>query len=104
MRYRLLMAIIGPFVLWIVYFALYYGIQSVGCAAGWETARVAGFPLLRAILIGFFALTVLLSLLVYHTSGTGDSGSTGGIARYCALGGIFCTLLIFPGVFWLELC
>lgn len=104
MRYSLLMAMIGPFVLWMVYFALYYGIQSVGCAAGWETTRVAGFPLLRTILIGLFALTALLSLLVYQTSRTDDPGSMGGIARYCALGGVFCTLLVFPGVFWLELC
>ncbi|OJF98185.1 hypothetical protein AX761_12575 [Rhizobium sp. 58] len=104
MRYSLLTAIIGPFVLWTVYFALFYGIQAVGCKAGWETARVAGFPLLRAILIGLFMVTGLVSVLVYRTSRTGNTGSLGNIVRYSALGGVVSTLLIFPGVVWLELC
>lgn len=104
MRYSLLLAIIGPFLLWTLSFTLLYGVQSVGCAAGWETARVAGFPLLRVILIGLFVLTVGLSGLIYRTSKTNDIGSMRSIACYSALGGMVSSLLIFPGVIWLELC
>ncbi len=104
MRYRLLLAIIGPFVLWAVYFTLFYGIQAVGCSAGWDVKQVAGFPLLRTILIGLSVLTILLSTVTYRASRTVDTDMMGRVARNCALAGLVSTLVIFIGVFWLKLC
>ena len=106
MRYRLLALILGPFVMWSIYFIGIYGVQAVGCKASWDMTFIAGIPLLRWVLVAMLAASAAMSVLMYYlaTRIDTDQPSIKRIGYYCAAAGLFSTVIIFPGVFWLELC
>ena len=105
MRYRLLALILGSFVMWSIYFIGIYGVQAVGCKASWDTVVIAGI-LLRWVLVAMLAASAAMSALMYYlaTRIDTDQPSIKKIDYYCAAAGLFSTVIIFPGVFWLELC
>lgn len=126
MRYRLLVLILGPFILWSVYFITLYGVQAVGCRANWDTTYLGGIPVLRLILVAILVAATILSVAMYvlagrmpdslairasSDSGTAEKGARETdqlalkrIGRYSAAAGLFATIIIFAGVLWLELC
>lgn len=106
MRYRLIALILGPFIMWSIYFIGIYGVQAVGCRASWDTAFIAGIPLLRWILVAMLAASAALSALMYRLAIRIDTNqpSIQKIGYYCSAAGLFSTVIIFPGVFWLDLC
>ncbi len=106
MRYRLLILILGPFILWSVYFITLYGVQAVGCRANWDTALLAGIPVLRLILVAILVASAIVSVAMYVLAGRieTDQVAITKIGRYCAAAALFSTMIIFPGVLWLELC
>ncbi|MCM2474501.1 hypothetical protein HGO38_13550 [Rhizobium sp. CG5] len=106
MRYRLIFFIIGPFVLWSISFTTLYGVQGLGCRADWDTVLLAGFPLLRLVLMALLVLATALSAALYLAARSMDTHQPGmgRIARYSALAGMVSTVITFPGVFWLQLC
>ena len=105
MRYRLMLVILGPFVMWSIYFITLYGIQAVGCRANWDTVFLAGIPVLRLILVTLLVLSAVASTSIYIvTTKVHADQVMRRIGSYCAAAGLFSTILIFPGVFWLQLC
>lgn len=106
MRYRAIFIIIGPFVLWSVYFSALYAVQGVGCRANWDTVYLGGLPVLRLILIAMFLVAVTISAGMYLVVKNADQGQMGinRIGRYASLAGVLSTVIIFPGVLWLKLC
>lgn len=106
MRYRLIVLILGPFMLWSIYFITLYGLQAIGCRANWDTALVAGIPMLRLLLVAVLTASATLSAAMYVLAGrlAADQLAIAKIGRYCTAAGLFSTIIIFPGVFWLELC
>lgn len=106
MRYRLIFLVLGPFILWSVYFVTLYGVQAVGCRANWDTAFLVGIPLLRLILVAILAAAAILSVAMYVLARRieDDQVAIMKIGRYCAVAGLFSTIVIFPGVLWLKLC
>jgi hypothetical protein len=106
MRYRLLILILGPFTLWSVYFITLYGVQAVGCRANWDTTFLGGIPVLRLILVAILAASAILSVAMYVLAGRieTDHVMIKKIGRYCAAAALFSTVIVFPGILWLELC
>ncbi|SCX34410.1 hypothetical protein [Agrobacterium rosae] len=106
MRYRLLILILGPFILWSVYFVTLYGVQAIGCRANWDTAFLPGFSVLRVVLVAILAASTILSVAMYILAGRLEVNQLviKRIGRYCAAAGILSSMITFPGVLWLELC
>lgn len=106
MRYRLIFFILGPFILWSIYFMTLYGGQAVGCKANLDTILVASVPVLRLILAAIMALSAVLSVAMYvfAVRMTHDQLAITKIGRYCAAAGLSSTIITFPGVLWLDLC
>lgn len=106
MRYRIFFALAGPLILWAGYFLVIYAAQAVGCRAGWDGVMLGGVSLLRVITIVTVLMAVLVSGLIYlpYRKVEGPDGGIVPIARHCALAGLLSTILVFPGVFWLQLC
>ncbi len=106
MRYRLIFLIIGPFILWSIYFITLYGVQAVGCRARWDTAFIASVPILRLILVSILGASAILSAAMYVLAGRIETEQLAitKIGRYCAAAGLFSTIILIPGVLWLELC
>ncbi len=107
MRHRTALALSGPFTTWAVCFLVIYAAQFSGCAWGWDGRAYAGVSLLRFILIGLFALSVVLLLwwsiaLQRRRLARKDVLST--ISHIAALAALASTAFVFPGVFWLKLC
>lgn len=106
MRYRILFALAGPLILWAGYFSAIYGLQAVGCRAGWDVMMLGGISLLRLTTIVAFVMAVSVSALLYlpHRKVEVGGETLLPIARYVALAGLASTILVFAGVFWLQLC
>lgn len=106
MRYRIFFALAGPLILWAGYFLAIYGLQAVGCRAGWDGVMLGGISLLRVMTVVIVLMAVAVSGLIYlpYRRVEGANGGILSIARYCALAGLVSTILVFPGVFWLQLC
>lgn len=105
MRYRTLFAIVGPLVLWAAFFTLFYSVQAVGCRAGWDATLLGGVSFLRLATIVLLVISVIAAgaLYIYARSSPENAG-VASIARYSALAGFLSTILVFPGVIWLQLC
>lgn len=54
--------IVGAFLLWIALFSFVYGLQGIGCAAGWPSTKIAGMSLYRLVLVAAAALAILAQL------------------------------------------
>ncbi|KXG87320.1 hypothetical protein [Agrobacterium bohemicum] len=92
--------------MWSIYFITLYGVHAVGCKANWNTAFLVGIPMLRLILVAILAASAILSVAMYVLARRKEADHLAivKIGRYCAAAGLFSTMIIFPGVLWLDLC
>ncbi|MDO5898444.1 MULTISPECIES: hypothetical protein [unclassified Agrobacterium] len=105
-RYRIMMILIGPLLLWAMFFSLFYAVQSVGCRAGWDLVLWGDISQLRVLIVAVLGLALIVSAYAYFAviKSEAASGGINRIGRYCAIAGMASTVLVFPGIFWLQLC
>jgi len=105
-RYKLLFLLIGPLTLLAMYFLGIYSVQAVGCEMELQATVWGGFTSLRALLIILFLLAsatvIYLTTIMWQQTRFGEGLNR--IMRYCALASSFSTVVIFPGIFWLQIC
>ncbi|WP_313618279.1 hypothetical protein [Agrobacterium sp.] len=105
-RYKLLFLLIGPLTLWALFFLCLYSVQAVGCEMGLQATMWGGFTSLRALVIILFLLAsatvIYLTTIMWQQNRFGEGLNR--IIRYCALASTFSTVVIFPGIFWLQMC
>ncbi len=107
MRYRTALGLAGPFVTWALYFLGLYALQFAGCTWGWDMRSYAGVSLLRFLLIGLFALSLLLLFAWWRKlvqQQTAKSNVIAAISQAAGLAALAASVFVFPGVFWLSLC
>lgn len=102
----MLLMLIGPLLLWAVFFTLFYAAQTVGCQSGWDSVFWGNISLLRAVIVSMLLFAMVASAGIYMVVKQSRAFSAGisRIGRYCAIASVVSTILVFPGVFWLQLC
>ncbi len=92
---RDLWLLLGGFTLWAAAFAAIYGLNGLGCAAGWHLVGHEPLTLQRAMLAAAAVVSVAaigwLGRHVYRRIRTGDHDGTG-TARFLGTAGLYATI------------
>lgn len=109
MNHALAIALLLPFTGWSAAFLAIYGVQTVGCSAGWQNLEFYGVSHLRLLLVVMLAATTALVAfsgwrVVATVRRTGQNRTMIDVTRYTAIAATLSTAFVFIGVFWLQLC
>lgn len=105
-RYQVMLVLIGPLLIWALFFSLFYALQSVGCRAGWDLVLWGNISQLRVVIVAVLGLALIMSAYAYFAIIKNQAAGAGlrRIGQYCAIASMASTILVFPGIFWLQLC
>lgn len=104
---RGLVPILAGFSAWAVGFVLLYGINALGCAAGWHLMGGEPFTLQRLLLMVLFLATlasIALIWLAFRRSDGAGEGFVKTVARWSTVAAFAASVFTFVPVFALSTC
>ena len=104
--YQVTLLLLGPLLIWAMFFSLFYALQFVGCRAGWDLVLWGTVSQLRVLIVAVLGLALIASAYACFAIIRSDAARSGlnRIGRYCAIASLASTIFVFPGIFWLQLC